>query len=88
MSPTIFDPAALDAAAKAELAKVKAEKPSSFTVGGSFDGHVATGGISYDRKWSNGFGLTAYARAWWNDKPVIPTDRAGVVAGAEVTKTF
>lgn len=72
----------------AELATVQAETPSSFTVGGTFDGHVATGGISVDRKWSNGWGATAYARAWWNDAPIIPTDKFGYVVGAAVTKKF
>lgn len=84
----IFDPAALEAATKAELAKVKADKPSSFTVGGTFDGHKVTGGIEYQRKWSNGWGATAFARAWWDDAPITPTDKFGVVAGGEVTKTF
>lgn len=87
MSP-IFDPAKLEAATASELAKVKAETPASFTVGGSFDGHVATGGVTVDRKWSNGWGATAYAKAWWNDAPVIPTDRAGYVVGVKATKTF
>lgn len=72
----------------AEIAKTQAEKPHSFTVGGTFDGHVATGGITYDRKWSNLWGFTAYAKAYWHDQPVVPTDKFGYVVGAEVVKRF
>ena len=79
----------LDDANKAALAQVKAEKPSSFTVGGSFDGKKLQGGITYDRKWSNGWGVTAYARAWWDDLPVSThTKQPKVSAGVEATKRF
>lgn len=83
--PTILDRGNAHAT---ELAKVQAEKPSSFTVGGSFDGHYATGGITYNRSWKNGWGATAYLRAYWNDAPIIPTDRAGYVVGGVVEKKF
>jgi hypothetical protein len=73
---------------KAAIDSVRAEKPQSFTVGGTFDGKVATGGVTYDRKWSNLWGITAYAKAYWNDAPVVPTDRFGYVVGADVTKKF
>jgi len=72
---------------KAALDQVKAEKPSSFTVGGRFDGKKLEGGLTYDRKWSNGWGLTAYARAWWEDA-TVSTHTPKVAAGAEVTKRF
>jgi hypothetical protein len=62
---------------------VKAETPSQFRVGATWDGQVVSGGVSYDRSWKNGFGLTAYARAYWNDTAVIPTNKYGVVVGAE-----
>jgi hypothetical protein len=77
-----------DQANKAVIDQVKAETPSQFTVGGSFDGHTVTGGVTIDRKWSNGFGATAYIRAWYNDSAVIPRDKHGIVAGGEFTKTF
>ncbi len=73
---------------KKALEQVRAEKPHAFTVGGSFDGKQATGGITYERKWSNGWGLTAYAKAYWHDAPIVPTDQSGYVAGAELTKKF
>lgn len=67
---------------------IKAVTPDSFTVGGRFDGHTFTGGVTIDRKWSNGWGASAYLRAWYNDAPVVPTSKSGVIAGAEVTKKF
>lgn len=71
-----------------EIEKVKLELPSQFKVGAYFDGQRASGGATYDRSWKNGFGLTAYAKAYWHDAPVIPTDRFGYVVGVEVTKKF
>jgi len=88
MPQTIFDPEKLEAAADKELAKVKAETPSQFRVGGTWNGKTATGGISYDRKWSNLWGVTAYAKAYWNDQPIVPTDKFGYVIGADVVKKF
>lgn len=85
MSPSIFDPAKLEAAADKELAKVK---PDAFVVGGTFDGHKVTGGIAYQRTWKTGWGATAFFRAWYDNKPVIPTEKSGVIAGGEITKTF
>lgn len=76
----------LDQANKAALDAVRAEKPQSFTVGGSFDGTALQGGVTYDRKWSNGWGLTAYAKAWWKASAVTPNSK--VEAGAEVTKRW
>ena len=73
---------------KAAIDQVKAKAPASFTVGASYDGKVVSGGLTIDRKWSNGFGLTAYARAWWNDQAVLPQDKHGVVVGAEGTYKF
>lgn len=69
------------------MAKVKAEKPNAFTVGGSFDGKTASGGLTFNRTWKNGWGATAYARAWWTDEAVIPDTFGGVIAG-EVVKKF
>ena len=74
-----------DQANKAALAAVT---PQSFTVGGWTDGKYSEGGLTYQRKWSNGWGATAYAKAWWNDAAVIPTDRSGYVIGSELTKKF
>lgn len=73
------------------LANVKAEKPSQFTVGGSYNGKRIEGGLTYDRKFSNGYGLTAYARAWWDDLPVsthTPKPKPQIEAGAEFSKKF
>jgi hypothetical protein len=75
-----------------EVAKVQAEKPSSFTVGAFVDGRTVGGQLSFDRKWSNGWGLTAYARAWWNDAAVIPVatpaPKGGFSAGADASFKF
>lgn len=68
------------------IEQVKAEKPSSFTVGGHYIDGKLVGGITYDRKLSNLWGFTAYARAYWDDLPV--TTRPKVEAGGEITKTF
>lgn len=85
MSPTLKEQADKHAT---DLAKVKTETPSKFVVGGTWDGHKVQGGISYDRKWYNGFGATAYLRAWYDDKPIIPVEKAGFVIGGEGTYTF
>lgn len=76
----------LDQANQAALAQVQAEKPNSFRVGGNWDGHKVSGGLSFDRAWRNGLGLTAYLRAWYNDAPVIPERKAGVELGFEAVK--
>lgn len=68
--------------------QVRADAPQQFRVGADFDGQRATGGLSYDRKWSNLWGFTAYAKAYWTDQPVIPTDRFGYAVGFDVSKTF
>jgi hypothetical protein len=75
---------------KAAIDQVKREKPSQFTVGGHMDilSRKASGGITYDRKLSNGLGLAAYLRAWWHDAAVMPQDKRGVVVGGEITKKF
>lgn len=78
----------LEQANRAALESVKADKPQSFTVGGSFDGKRIEGGITYDRKFSNGYGLTAYARAWWHDASVTPKLKPQIEAGAEFVKKF
>lgn len=70
------------------IASVKAERPSQFRVGGSWDGKTATGGLTYERKLSNLWGITAYAKAYWNDAPVIPTDKFGYVIGGELVKKY
>jgi len=87
---TLFDPASLEAAAKKELETVKAEKPSQFTVGGHYDHatRTVTGGITYDRKLSNGFGLTAYAHAYWTDQPIYAQNKFGFVIGGQGVYTF
>lgn len=73
---------------KAALDQVKAETPSQFRVGASYDGTTVRGGISYDRTWKTGWGATAYLSAWWNDQAVLPQDKRGVVVGAEGTYKF
>lgn len=81
-------PSILDIGNEQILDAVKKEKPSKFTVGGTYNGRQASGGITYDRKLSNGWGATAYAKAWLDQKPVIPTDKFGYVIGWEVSKDF
>ena len=71
---------------EAAIAQVKAEKPQQFTVGGFISGDGITTTITYDRKWSNGWGATAYIRAWWDDLPVTPHPR--LEAGGEISKRF
>ena len=68
---------------------VRTGKPSSFTVGGSVRDGKLVGGVTYDRTYKNGWGLTAYAKAWWDDLPVsVGTKRPKVEAGAEIVKKF
>lgn len=79
---------------KAALDAVKAEKPQQFTVGAQFRDGKLVGGVTYDRTWKNGWGATAYIRAWYDDLPVTvnvagqqahrPTGEAGI----EVSKKF
>ena len=73
---------------EAQIAAVAAAKPNAFTVGGTIDatGRV-TGGLTYDRHWSNGWGATAFARAWWDDLAVTPR-KISTSAGVEVVKKF
>lgn len=78
-----------DQANRAALDQVKASTPQSFTVGGSLNGKRLEGGITYDRKWSNGWGATAYIRAWYEDLPVSThTKKIQGAAGGEITKKF
>ena len=78
-----------DQANRAALAQVRAEKPSSFTVGGHYDGRKIVGGVTYDRTLANLWGITAYARAYWNDEPVsVGRKRVRTEAGIEAVKRF
>lgn len=70
----------------AAVKQVKAEKPEQFTIGGFLAGDGITASITYDRKWSNGWGATAYLRAWWDDLPVTPHPK--LTGGVEVSKKF
>ncbi len=85
MSPTLKEQADKHAS---DLAKVKREAPAKLVVGGTWDGHTLQGGVSYDRSWKNGLGLTAYARAYWRDETITPIDRHGFVIGGQGTYTF
>jgi hypothetical protein len=75
---------------KAEIERVRAEKPSQFTVGGHYDfaTRTVTGGITYDRKITNALGLTGYWKAYWNDLPIYPQNKFGMVIGAEGVYQF
>lgn len=79
-----------DQANKEMIAKVKADKPQSFTVGAHADilAKKAEATVSYNRTWLNGFGATAYLKGWWNDTAVVPQERKGVVLGGEGTYKF
>lgn len=81
-------PSILDTGNEAMIEAIRKEKPSKFTVGGTYNGTQASGGVTYDRKLANGFGFTAYAKAWMNQKPIVPTDKFGYVVGFEVSKDF
>lgn len=72
----------------AAVAKILAAKPSKFTVGAHSDGKGVVASTSYDRKWSNGWGATAYAKAWWNDASVTPGRTSGAMIGAEGSYEF
>lgn len=88
MSDLPPDPGTLLAAAtRSTLETVKAEKPSQFTIGAYIDAEGRLRAAStYDRKWVNGWGATAYVKAWWNDLSV--TAHPKFEAGAEVVKKF
>lgn len=74
---------------EAAIAAVKRDTPSQFTVGGTFDGKKLVGGVTYDRTWANGWGATAYLRAWWDDLPVsVGKRRPSVEAGVLVKRQF
>jgi len=66
--------------------------PHSFRVGATLvkegDGVRAEGGISYDRTAKNLWGVSAYAKAYWEDKPLVPVDKFGYVIGFDVKKEF
>lgn len=66
------------------IATVQTEKPAAFTIGAHTDGRKVTAAATVDRKWSNGWGATAYARAWWNDAPVTPIGAPSSKFGGEV----
>lgn len=73
----------------AELARVQAARPSSFTVGAYVDWRrKVVLEATYDRRLTNLWGLTAYARAWWNDAGVTPNPTAGAAAGIESRYEF
>jgi len=84
----IFGHDALEKHSKEELDKVKKEKPSEFVIGGTWDGHTATGKTSYEYSWKNGWGAVAYAKAWYHDASVTPVGQKqfGGEVGGEVTK--
>lgn len=88
--PEIFGRKQLEEESAKELSKVKSETPSQFVVGGTFDGHRVTGGLSYNRSWKNGWGATAYAKAWWQDQSVtaVGESQTGGVIGVEGVKKF
>lgn len=71
---------------------IAAIRPAAFRVGADLvregDKLRAEGGVSYDRHWSTGWGVTAYGKAYWTDKPIVPVDRFGYVVGFEVGRKF
>lgn len=89
MMPEGGNPSILDLGNKAVLDHVRAEKAQSFTVGGTFDGQKVVGGVTYHRTWANGWGATAYLRAWWDDLPVsVSSAKPKMLAGGELTRKF
>lgn len=76
-----------DQADKEAIDQIRADKPAQFTVGAYIDADGKLRGITtYDRKWTNGWGATAYMRAWWDDLSV--TAHPKLEAGVEVVKRF
>lgn len=79
---------------KAALDAVRSEKPQSFTVGAYYRDGKVEGGLTYDRKLSNLWGLTAYAKAYWHDLPVTVNGATATVnkptgeAGIELSRKF
>ena len=75
---------------QAMIEAVRSEKPSSFTVGVAGDVLARRGELTltYDRKLSNVFGLSAYLKAWWHDAAVLPQDKTGILIGAEGVYRF
>lgn len=74
----------------ATIDAVKAEKPNALVVGTHADilAKKADATVTYHRSWSNGWGVTAYVKAWINGTAVVPTERAGVEVGTEATYKF
>lgn len=86
MSDELFRQSTLrDSANKAAIEEAKREAPSQFKVTATVDVLNRKGEtvLSYDRSWRNGWGLTAYAKAWWHDAAVLPADKRGVVLGID-----
>lgn len=80
-------PNILEAATEEALKQIRERKASQFTVGGQIIDGKLQGGVTYDRTFKNGWGLTAYAYAYWHDLPVS-VKRPKVEAGAELVKRF
>lgn len=81
-------PSILEAANQAAIDQVRKEKASQFTVGGYVKDGKLQGGITYDRTLKNGWGATAYLKAWWDDLPVSVQRKPTLEAGGEITKRF
>jgi hypothetical protein len=80
-------PSILESANAEAIKEVRERTPSQFTVGGYVRNGKLVGGVTYDRAWTNGWGLTAYARAYWDDLPVSVKRPKGE-AGVELVKRF
>lgn len=87
-------PTLSEQANKAALEAVTADKPQRFTVGGVYKDGKLEGGLTYDRRFANLWGITAYAKAYWHDLPVTVQGATATVSkpegevGFEVTKQF
>ena len=81
-------PNILEAANQSVIDDVRKNKASQFTVGGFVKDGKLHGGVTFDRTWKNGWGVTAYARAYWDDLPVSVQRKPTVEAGAELVKKF
>jgi len=80
-------PTILESANEQALKEVRARQASQFTVGGYVLNGKLVGGVTYDRTWKNGWGMTAYAKAYWDDLPVSVKRPKGE-AGIELVKRF
>ena len=79
---------------QAVIKDVQTAKPSQFVIGAHWRDGKFYAETTYDRKLSNAWGLTAYARAYWHDLPITVKGATATVsrptgeAGVEIKRQF